>query len=129
MLVSKTKMKSKLSLTVVYIVLIIYFKVRLPNYTVAELEKDMKIALYACYNDTLLPLWKHFMYEKAPKKQEDTSSTKPQKKTSFRSPKCVEYFDSWKIQDDQRIHPILHDTSNLITGFSCSRNGKQSQTG
>ena len=56
-------MKAKLSLTIIYIVLIIYFKVKLPEYTVAELEHDLKVTLYACYSDTLVPLWRHFMYD------------------------------------------------------------------
>lgn len=124
-------MKSKLSLTIVYIVLIIYFKVRLPNYTVAELEKDMKITLYACYNDALLPLWEHFMYDESSKKKEDTSNNKKHNQQRvFESQKCLEYFNSWKIQDDQRIHPIIDDTGPLKSGFSCSNgNVKQSKTG
>lgn len=56
-------MKSKLSLTVIYIVLIVYFKVKLPEYTVQELEHDLKITLYACYSDTLVPFWKHLLYD------------------------------------------------------------------
>jgi len=117
-------MKSKLSLTVVYIVLIIYFKVRLPEYTVAELENDLKITLYACYNDALVPLWKHFMYDNdhgnkmdssEPSSRntaaaDDTSRKKAHEKKLLENKKRggsgLEHFDSWKIQDDLRIHPI-----------------------
>lgn len=127
-------MKSKLSLTVVYIVLIIYFKVRLPDYTVAELENDLKITLHACYNDALIPLWKHFMYDgcsdvnnEPPNKQEDDTSkkkstndgklvTNPKKGSS-----CLEHYDSWKVQDDLRIHPI-DDVGPSKPGSSCSTN-------
>ena len=131
-------MKSKLSLTIVYIVLIVYFKVRLPEYTVAELENDLKITLYACYNDALVPLWKHFMYENDYENKmggndisnrntgaEDTARKKPNEGKLVETPRkggsCLEHFDSWKIQDDLRIHPI-DDVGPPKPGVSCSNN-------
>ena len=136
-------MKSKLSLTVVYIVLIIYFKVKLPEYTVAELENDLKITLYACYSDTLVPLWKHFVYDKdhnilmedsclqgnnaangedtSKKKDSDPKIGTRTKRSSLSSSSCFEYYDSWKIQDDLRIHPI-EDLGPSKSSFDCNSN-------
>ena len=100
----------------------------MPNYTVAELENDMKITLYACYNDALLPLWKHFMYNESTKKKEDISNKKHHQERLFESQKCLEYFDSWKIEDDQRIHPILDETGGSKSEFSCNSNVHESRT-
>ena len=136
-------MKAKLSLTIIYIVLIIYFKVKLPEYTVAELEHDLKVTLYACYSDTLVPLWRHFMYDidksllnddinhsdneagngedSLRKKQtEDRLGNKRRNGLSSAS-SCLEHFDSWKIQDDLRIHPI-EDTGPLKSDLDCDKN-------
>jgi hypothetical protein len=131
-------MKSKLSLTIVYIVLIVYFKVRLPEYTVAELENDLKITLYACYNEALVPFWKHFIYEHYDQNKmarndksnkdtaaDDTARKKPNEDKLVENPIKVssrsEHFDSWKIEDDLRIHPI-DDVGPPKTGASCSNN-------
>lgn len=125
-------MKSKISLTIVYVVLIIYFKVRLPEYTCAELENDLKITLYACYHDAFIPLWKHFMYgddgrnvKEAPFANKDnvpdTSKRKSKEEKSILNSKkgCSEHFDSWKIKDDLRIHPI-DDVGPLKSKLSCT---------
>ena len=136
-------MKAKLSLTVIYIVLIIYFKVKLPEYTVAELEHDLKITLYACYTDTLVPLWRHFMFDidnrclkedinhkgnsavdgedSFRKKQSDDNVGTKRKHGLSASSLCLEHFDSWKIQDDLRIHPI-EDTGPIKSNLDCSKN-------
>ena len=135
-------MKSKLSLTVIYIVLIIYFKVRLPEYTVQELEHDLKITLYACYSDTLVPFWKHFLYdidnsirkeeinhrgnsaskgEETPKKKEsnDNLGSNTQRILS-NSHSGLDHFDSWKIQEDLRIHPT-GDPGPLTSSLDCNK--------
>ena len=128
-------MKSKISLTIVYVVLIVYFKVRLPEYTCAELENDLKITLYACYHDAFIPLWKHFMYgddarnvKEAPFVNKDnvpdTSKRKSKEEKSILNSKkgCSEHFDSWKIKDDLRIHPI-DDVGPIKSKLSCTDGG------
>ena len=135
-------MKSKLSLTVIYIVLIIYFKVKLPEYTVQELEHDLKITLYACYSDTLVPLWKHFLYdidnsirkgeinhrvysasrgEEITKKKESNNNLGSNTQTTLsNSHSCLDHFDSWKIQEDLRIHPI-GDPGPSASSLNCNK--------
>ena len=137
-----SNMKSKLSLTVIYIVLIIYFKVKLPEYTVQELEHDLKITLYACYSDTLVPLWKHFLYdidnsirkgeinhrvnsasrgEEIPKKKESNDNLGSNTQTTLsNSHSCLDHFDSWKIQEDLRIHPI-GDPGPSTSSLNCNK--------
>ena len=91
----------------------------MPNYTVAELENDMKITLYACYNDVQLLLWEHFMYNDSSKKQEDISNRKQSQERLFDQQKYLKHVNSWMLQDDKRIHPIINDTG---FGFGCSNN-------
>ena len=137
------KMKAKLSLTIIYIVLIIYFKVKLPEYTVAELEHDLKVTLYACYSDTLVPLWRHFMYDidssilndginhrgndaesgedSFRKKQTEDKLGNKRRNGLFSTSSSLGHFDSWKVQDDLRIHPI-DDTGPLKSDLDCDKN-------
>ena len=138
-------MKSKLSLTIIYIVLIIYFKIRLPEYTCAELEHDLKITLYACYTDALIPLWKHFMYGDnydtafwtATSKKDDITKKKPYEEKRLlmdieKTKSCLEHhFDSWKVQDDLRIHPIDDESGGQHSkdgSSSCSNSETTSKT-
>ena len=104
-----------LCFNVVYIGMIVYLKVWKPNYTMVELESDFKSTVNYWYKGLILPL-QQLLSESD---NNINNTTKKYSKRQVGDSNCLGHFDSWKLHDDETIHPILQDA--VITHeFQCS---------
>ena len=117
-------MKSNLVLRItgfcIYNCVMVYLKARKPNYTMVELKQDLTIVFHSWYHRLPFPSSQTFVWI-SPETQ--INLTKEQIVNSLGS-KYFKFFDSWKVEKDDKIHPIVfHEKSNSETSHSNDQGG------
>ena len=117
-------MKSNLVLRItgfcIYNGVMVYLKARKPNYTMVELKQDLTITFHSWYSRIPFPSSQTFI-RISPETQ--LNLTEEQIGNSLGS-KYFKSFDSWKVEKDKQIHPIVsHERSNSDTSHSSDQGG------
>ena len=104
----------------IYNGVMVYLKARKPNYTMVELKQDLTITFPSWYHRIAFPSSQTFLWI-SPETQ--INLTKEQIVNSLES-KYFKSFDSWKVEKDDLIHPIVfNEKSNSATSHNNDQGG------
>ena len=117
-------MKSNLVLRItgfcIYNGVMVYLKAHKPNYTMTDLKEDLTITFHSWYNGIPFPSSQTFIWISP---ETHINLTEEQIGNSLGS-KYFKSFDSWKVEKDEQIHPIVsYERSNSETSHSNDQRG------